>query len=772
MSSTSAPAAAARRTDLAHWVIRVAGAIYVLGIALLAAAVYVELPGFLSAYGDPEAWWPILVQVLAGGTAFLTWVRVNRRTNRPFAVVLLGLGILTVVALAIPSYSACPDEKLSAGWSVITRVVGLITNNYAIDQFNPETTSCDIGGVPLALQFARLAQLLVLLVAFTSAVTALLRTQVDRVRVRWSPRLSLVLGADTTSASLLPALAADAGRHTLAVVTNDPLAPWVGQARAAGWRVVVTDPRRVETMDRLLGRPGRRHALSRLAVLASDSTESQRLMTVVQTATDGRRAVPGNHPVRALIRMDEAWQAEDWRRRYLDRIPDWIVDTISENEVTARLLVDHMVERGVDQVLLAGQSDLTFAVVAELAQRGREHELDPSRPAMAGVTIVGESADQVLEEHVLSQRRFGNSRLDRVRAETRLELDEVVASAVDEYVAPALVFSGDVSVADQRLAARLGATHPGLLVYSRHAEVIGLGADPLMAQVRAFGTTLDAGTGRPVDSWERIARLVHEKYVRDYPDPDDPARRPWNELAPFYRESNVRQVLTVLGSAVAVGRSWGASGRTASPPSPEQLDEMARREHESWLTHLHRNDWTWGSTRDRQARKHPDLLPWDALSDESRDKTRKGVLETLALLETLGYRSIDDPYSTWVRFRRRGEVRAVRRNEPWTWTTSDGTVMHANAGDWEVIDDDGSTRSISPSIFERTHESVDGDRWRRTGEIRGRRARPGEVVHSLEGTQTARPGQWVLRGVEGEEWLVPAEHLETAYDRIDDPSVV
>ena len=255
MSSTAGPVPVAKRTDLAHWVIRVASAVYVIGLVLLGAAVYVDLPGFLAAYGDPEAWWPILVQVLAGGTAFITWMRVNRRSNRPFAVVLLGLGILTVVALAIPSYSACPDAHLSAGWSVITRVVGLVTNNYAIDQFNPATTTCEIGGVPLALQFARLAQLLVLLVAFTSAVTALLRSQVDRVRVRWSPRLSVVLGADTTSAPLLPALAADAGRYTLAVLTSDPLAPWVGQARAAGWRVVVTDPRRVETMVRLLGRP-------------------------------------------------------------------------------------------------------------------------------------------------------------------------------------------------------------------------------------------------------------------------------------------------------------------------------------------------------------------------------------------------------------------------------------------------------------------------------------------------------------------------------------
>jgi hypothetical protein len=749
----------------ARWVVRVLAGLYVVGIALLMLAVHVDLPGFLGAYGDPTAWWPIVAQTVVGGVCFVIWMTLNRRNNRPTAVILLGLGILTVLLLSIPSYLQCPDQDVSRFSSVSIRVVGLITNNYVVDMFHVD--SCRIGGVPPALQFARLAQLVVLVVAATSAVIALLRSQVDRVRVRWSPRLSVVLGADVGSASLLPALAEGSKGHTLAVLTSDPLAPWVGQARAAGWRVVIADARRVEVMLRLLGRPGRRHALSRVAVLAPDSTETQRLMAVVQAAVDGRRPVTGHSPVRALLRMDEAWQAEDWRRRYLSRIPDWIVDTISENEVTARLLVDHMVERSVDQVLIVGQSDLTFAVVAELAQRGREHELDPDRPSMPGVAIIGRSADQVVEEHVLAQRRFGNSQLDRVRAETGLGLDEVVASAVDEYLAPAVVFSGDVNVADQRLASRLGASYPGLLVYSRHSEVTGLGAEPLLAQVRAFGSTLDAGQGRPVDSWERIARLVHENYVREYPSPDDPARRPWNELGPFYRESNVRQVITVLGSAVEVGRSWGASGRTASQPSPQQVDEMVRRDHESWLEHHRHSGWTWGATRDRVARKHPDLLPWDQLSDESREKTRRGVLETLALLETLGYRSFDDPYATWVRFRRRGEVTAVRRNEPWTWTTADGTVMHGRAGDWEVSDDDGSTRSITPSIFERTHEPVDGDRWRRTGEVRGRQARPGEVVHSLEGDQTARPGQWVLRGIEDEEWLVPAEHLETSYDRLD-----
>jgi hypothetical protein len=198
---------------------------------------------------------------------------------------------------------------------------------------------------------------------------------------------------------------------------------------------------------------------------------------------------------------------------------------------------------------------------------------------------------------------------------------------------------------------------------------------------------------------------------------------------------------------------------------------MACREHESWLEHHQRNGWSYGATRDRAAKRHPDLLPWAQLPDESRAKTRKGVLESLALLETLGYRSFDDPYATWVHFRRRGEVTAVRRTEPWTWTTSDGAVMRGRAGDWEVTDHGGS-RSVDATIFEQTHEPIGGDRWRRTGEVRGRQARPGELVHSLEGDQTARLGQWVLSGIAGEEWLVSTDHLESAYDRVDGSSAV
>ncbi len=730
--------------------------LFLIGLSLMALGVWYDLPGLLGAYGDPEATWPILVEVVLGAAAFGTWRWVNRRKSRPFAVVLFGLGILTVVVLASASYAACPDVGLSQVWSVVTRVVGLVTNNYDVAQF-ASTTGCRLGNPPLALQFARLAQLMVLLVAATGAVIALLPGQVARVATRSARRIWLVVGVDDTASVMLPALTAGAGGGTLAVITTDPFASWLGQARAAGWRVIIGDPHDVPLLRRMLVR-GQRRALRGLAVLAADSLETQRLVTAVEHAVEGSTS---REPVRALLRIDDPWQAEDWRRRYLGRTARWIVDTISENEVTARLLVEDALVRGADRLLITGHSDLTFAIVAELAQQARERAVIGDTRPMPVVVLVGPTAHEAEEEHRLSQERFGNQVRLEMTIESAARLVDVIERELAVVGALAVLFT-EAKSADQRLAARLGATYPGLFVYTRRAEVTGLGAEPLLAQVRAFGMTLDAGSGgRPVDRWERIARLAHEHYLAGHSDSRLPA---WDSGLPrFYRESNVRAVLRTLISAVEVGRSWGASKLPAGAVSLDQLESMAQLEHESWIQFYGRHKWTYAATRDDVRRHHPYLLPWGDLPEEGRERARDLVRSMLALLETLGYRSFDDPKKQWQRYRRIGEVTAVRHQEPWTWFTVDGDEMRGESGDWQVTDEAG-TRSIKPHIFAATHEHVGGDRYRRTGEVEARPAVQGEVVQSPEGTATARKGQYVMKGDTGEQWLVPASHVGRGYE--------
>jgi hypothetical protein len=756
----------------------VATAGFAIGLVLLILAVYVPLPGWLGRWNDPTAWEPITIQVALGALAFGAWAWPNRHRERAFSLVFLALGTATVLVLGTAGYLSCPDATLSTGWSTAARVIGFLLGNYDLAGFGPGGTCGE--GVPLALQFARLVQLTVLLVAASRAVAALLRGQLDRILTRLARRLVLVLGADETSASLLPALAGDGAAATRVIVTPDPAAPWVRGARATGWRVVAGDAADVSVLRPLLRRGREQHALRSLAVLPADSTATQRLVRAVERALDGTTSA---HPVSALLRIDDAWQAEDWRRRYLGRAAEWIVDTISADEVTARLVVEDALRSGPDRLVVVGSSPLTFAVLAEIAQQSREHAV-LGEAIVPPVVVLDPAASDVLAQHSFSQRRFGNDAELRATAVDAAATADSIRAAARRSAAPVILFIGDPDTGDApRLAALLGAEAPNRLVYSRVADVAGLGAEPLLARVYAYGSTLDAG-GRPVGNWERIARLGHERYVREHPDPDIRSRRPWEALAPFYRASNVRQVLTTLESAVAVGRSWGAASPKPGPaqtgsaqagsaqttdaaPSAEQLERMAQLEHESWRTHLLESGWRLGDVRDDAARRHPDLLSWDGLTDEARAKTREGVISSLELLATLGYRSFDEPAATWRTVRRRGVVFARPRDEAWTWTTHDGQTLSGAAGDWEVFDPRGHTHSVAAAVFEASHKRIDGDRWRRVGTVQVRAAREGERIVTLEGELVANAGEWVVRGDLGDEWIISAERLAAGYEASD-----
>lgn len=91
--------------------------------------------------------------------------------------------------------------------------------------------------------------------------------------------------------------------------------------------------------------------------------------------------------------------------------------------------------------------------------------------------------------------------------------------------------------------------------------------------------------------------------------------------------------------------------------------------------------------------------------------------------------------------------------------------MRANARDW-AIDADGESWSVRDNIFRATHEYVGGRQWRRRGQVLARPAQPGETLVTLEGPATAADGDWVVRGVNGEEWPVPGNEFARRYAKV------
>lgn len=125
---------------------------------------------------------------------------------------------------------------------------------------------------------------------------------------------------------------------------------------------------------------------------------------------------------------------------------------------------------------------------------------------------------------------------------------------------------------------------------------------------------------------------------------------------------------------------------------------------------------------------------------------------------------------SWHRYRRLGEVTAEKRDHSWTWRTDAGEVMIAQPGDWAVMDDAGSERSVAAGVFESTHEKMAEDRYRRSGTVLARRTTGQETVSTLEGDVVANAGDWVVQGAQGEQWPVPDPQFRASYELLPDDS--
>jgi hypothetical protein len=222
--------------------------------------------------------------------------------------------------------------------------------------------------------------------------------------------------------------------------------------------------------------------------------------------------------------------------------------------------------------------------------------------------------------------------------------------------------------------------------------------------------------------------------------------------------------------------TWGnpptqLSGRDMadSPPSQQlallgfdriSAMRMAQVEHEDWYRYYCDNGWKYGSPRDDSRKVHDKLVDWSVV--ESKPDLLNAAVRSLAAtlwsLRQLGYRS----RPLWRPFVRVGTVNAEKRGTAWTWKSDAGHNMHADAGDWAILDD-GKVWSVRDDIFRATYEEAGEGRWQRKGRVRARPAQPGETVNTLEGPTTAAEGDWVVRGSGGEQWPVPKDEFARRY---------
>ena len=69
----------------------------------------------------------------------------------------------------------------------------------------------------------------------------------------------------------------------------------------------------------------------------------------------------------------------------------------------------------------------------------------------------------------------------------------------------------------------------------------------------------------------------------------------------------------------------------------ELTEAMARNVHEVWAATRIEQGWIFGKERNDTLKTHPCLIPYDELSEEEREYDRKTAIETLKLIQSIGY---------------------------------------------------------------------------------------------------------------------------------------
>jgi hypothetical protein len=69
----------------------------------------------------------------------------------------------------------------------------------------------------------------------------------------------------------------------------------------------------------------------------------------------------------------------------------------------------------------------------------------------------------------------------------------------------------------------------------------------------------------------------------------------------------------------------------------ELIEELARNNHDHWARKRIDEGWRYGASRNDARKEHPDLVPYERLTESEKEYDRKTVVEALKSIVALGY---------------------------------------------------------------------------------------------------------------------------------------
>ncbi len=152
----------------------------------------------------------------------------------------------------------------------------------------------------------------------------------------------------------------------------------------------------------------------------------------------------------------------------------------------------------------------------------------------------------------------------------------------------------------------------------------------LLTQVTFFGAledicSTDVIEGKKADT---LARAIHDSY-REHLTKNSPADVDWHHLEETLKESNRAQAdhIWVKLRAIGVDPSTltSLSQGELKKKIEKNLEILSMMEHNRWIADRRLHGWIYGPVRNDSLRTHPDLVPWEKLSEEVKEYDRNAV---------------------------------------------------------------------------------------------------------------------------------------------------
>jgi voltage-gated potassium channel Kch len=512
------------------------------------------------------------------------------------------------------------------------------------------------GGAPspplnVPLEIARFLLPVVVLSGALTGLLALFRDRYEQARLPFLRRHVLVVGLGDKGLAFVQAMRATGAR--VVAIDADARNPNVTAARDVGATVLFADA----TDEGVLGIAGVRRA-RHLVATADDATNAE-VALQAERLTRSRRGGP---MLQCLAHVVDADLCELLKLQTLEAPHGGglRVDFFNFYEEAARIAVERSAldDR---RVVIIGDSPLVEQIVLRVVQSRDAQE--PRRT----VVIVGPDADAELRAITGRHRHLADSGALQALAvglDAPSLRDSRLLQSADGPAAVFVCTTDDGAGVEIALALKRRARATSSRIVVCAARSAGL-ASVLTGE--DVGADADASEGRPLASVtvlalahetctsdlvnggisEILSRAVHEDYLRRRRveagvNASDPALLPWDQLLPDLQESNRSQAAHIGVKLQTIGCDLVPASEQAAPFefTAEEVDRLARMEHDRWVAERRRSGWTLGDHRDPERRTSPDLVPWEQLSEPTQAKDREAVERIPEVVGLVGFRVV------------------------------------------------------------------------------------------------------------------------------------